>query len=269
MKLISFITILGTITYANTDCGCNTNRVKTDVKEKEVVCTDPTAGRPETLESMILIKGQNFSIGTDKAEIVSDGESPIRTVYLDDYFIDKYEVSNLEFKYFIETTGYKTEAEVFGDSFVFQLFLSKTTLKSITQSVKDAPWWVPVKGANWEHPEGKDSNINGNTLIKKLNTIATNLEINIFLFQIENYILLYMSAGMMLWHFALGLERGYHLKLNGKQLVGVILKTDFTLGEINFFQTINIGYLMLFAFYFKFIHCINNFLTQYFNATKY
>jgi len=50
-----------------------------------------------------------------------------------------------------------------------------------------------------------------------------------------------MSAGMMLCHFALGLERGYHLKLNGKQLVGVILKTDFILGEINFFQTINIG----------------------------
>lgn len=166
MKLISVITILSTITYSNTDCGCNTNRVNTDVKEEEDVCTAPPAGRPETLESMVLIKSQNFSIGTDKAEIVSDGESPIRTVYLADYFIDKYEVSNLEFKYFVETTGHKTEAETFGDSFVFQLFLSKTTLKSITQSVKDAPWWVPVKGANWKHPEGEDSNINGNTLIK-------------------------------------------------------------------------------------------------------
>lgn len=163
MKLISFITILGTINYSNTDCGCNTNRVKTDVKEEDV-CTAPLAGRSKTLESMILIKGQNFSIGTDKAEIISDGESPIRTVYLNDYFIDKYEVSNLEFKYFVEITGHKTEAEVFGDSFVFQLFLSKTTLKSITQSVKDAPWWVPVKGANWKHPEGEDSNINDRKL---------------------------------------------------------------------------------------------------------
>jgi len=165
MKLISFIIILGTITYSNTDCGCNKNRIKTDVKEDDV-CTIPMEGRPETLKSMILIKGQNFSIGTDKAEILSDGESPARTVYLDDYFIDKYEVSNLEFKYFVETTGHKTEAEVFGDSFVFQLFLSKTILKSITQSVKDAPWWVPVKGANWKHPEGEDSNINGNILNK-------------------------------------------------------------------------------------------------------
>lgn len=218
MKLFSFITIVGTISCSNADCGCKTNRVKTDVEVEENACTAPSADRPKTLESMVLIKGQNFSIGTDRAVIVSDGESPIRTVYLNDYFIDKYEVSNLEFKYFVETTGHKTEAEVFGDSFVFQLFLSKTTLKSITQSVKDAPWWVPVKGANWKHPEGDDSNINGNTVFKfkKYILIANDITIDVFSFQTGKCILLYTSAGMMLRHFALGLENDYHLKLNGK-----------------------------------------------------
>lgn len=160
MKLFYFITFMGIITSSNTDCGCNTNRIKTNTNKE--FCQAPEEGELKMLESMILIKSQNFTIGTDKPEIITDGESPSRTVFLDDYFIDKYEISNLEFKKFVEKTGYKTEAEIFGDSFVFQLFLSETTLKSITQAVKDAPWWVPVKGANWKNPEGGDSNINGN-----------------------------------------------------------------------------------------------------------
>lgn len=161
MKILYFISVLGIASSSNADCGCNTNRIKTDLMEEEV-CKAPEKSLLETMESMVFIKGQNFTIGTDKPEIIADGESPSRQVYLNDYYIDKHEVSNLEFKNFIDTTGYKTEAETFGDSFVFQLFLSETTFKSITKAVKDAPWWVPVKGANWKHPEGEDSNINGN-----------------------------------------------------------------------------------------------------------
>jgi len=151
---------------ANANCGCSSDReTKTGVEEQTGdadVCAAPADGQPKTSsEPMVFVKGQNFTIGTDKPVIIADGESPSRLVYLDSYFIDKYEVSNLEFKRFVDKTGYKTEAETFGDSFVFQLFLSKTTLKSITQAVKDAPWWVPVKGASWKHPEGEDSSING------------------------------------------------------------------------------------------------------------
>ena len=48
----------------------------------------------------------------------------------------------------------KTEAETFGDSFVMDHYLSNETLSGVTQAVKDAPWWVPVKGADWKRPEG-------------------------------------------------------------------------------------------------------------------
>ncbi|KAL4149422.1 hypothetical protein QTP88_003374 [Uroleucon formosanum] len=166
MKLFYIIIVIMRITSSNADCGCNTNRIKTDINED--VCISSATSHSESLESeiesMILIKGRNFTIGTDKPKTKTDGESPSRTVYLDDYFIDKYEVSNLEFKKFVEITGYKTEAEVFGDSFVFHLYLSETTLKSITRAVQDAPWWYPVKGANWKHPEGKDSDISDREL---------------------------------------------------------------------------------------------------------
>jgi len=161
MKLVYIIYVMCVITSTCADCGCNMNRIKTDITIEDDSCTYSSKGVSETLSSMILIKGQNFTIGTDKPEINADGESPSRSIYLNNFFIDKHEVSNLEFKKFVDQTGYKTEAEVFGDSFVFQLFLSKTTLKSITQAVKDAPWWVPVKGASWKNPEGKDSDING------------------------------------------------------------------------------------------------------------
>lgn len=165
--LLTFIVWAVVTVSANANCGCGSDReTKAGVEEQTGdadVCAAPADGQSKTSsEPMVFVKGQNFTIGTDKPVIIADGESPSRSVYLDSYFIDKYEVSNLEFKTFVDETGYKTEAETFGDSFVFQLFLSKKTLKTITQAVKDAPWWVPVKGACWKHSEGGDSNINGN-----------------------------------------------------------------------------------------------------------
>ena len=38
-------------------------------------------------------------------------------------------------------------------------FLSEKVKSTLKQAVKDAPWWVPVKGANWRKPEGPDSSI--------------------------------------------------------------------------------------------------------------
>ncbi|XP_043375835.1 formylglycine-generating enzyme isoform X4 [Dermochelys coriacea] len=52
-----------------------------------------------------------------------------------------------------------SQAEKFGDSFVFEGMLSKQVKTEIQQAVAAAPWWMPVKGANWRQPEGPDSNI--------------------------------------------------------------------------------------------------------------
>lgn len=161
---IAVVFLVVSVGSACADCGCNSNRAQTDTDDGEV-CTVSEKVLPGPLEeSMVFIKGGNFTVGTDRPVVVADGESPSRLVFLDDYYIDKYEVSNSEFERFVEDTGYRTEAESFGDSFVFQLFLSEKTLKSISQAVKHAPWWVPVKGASWKRPEGKDSNIDGGNM---------------------------------------------------------------------------------------------------------
>jgi len=59
-------------------------------------------------------------MGTDYARgFPADGEGPVRSVSLSAFEIDAFPVANADFAAFIEATGYRTEAEVFGWSFVF------------------------------------------------------------------------------------------------------------------------------------------------------
>ena len=57
--------------------------------------------------------------GTDDPQIRGDGESPKRKVRLDPFLLDQYEVSNLAYAAFVLATGFVTESERFGWSFVF------------------------------------------------------------------------------------------------------------------------------------------------------
>ncbi|XP_046882485.1 formylglycine-generating enzyme isoform X1 [Hypomesus transpacificus] len=112
---------------------------------------------------MVLISGGEFLMGTDNPGIPPDGEGPQRSVNLEAFYMDIHEVTNHQFKSFINATGYVTEAETFGDSFVFDGVLSEATKSQISQAVAAAPWWLPVKGADWRHPEGPDSSITDRT----------------------------------------------------------------------------------------------------------
>ena len=38
-------------------------------------------------------------------------------------------------------------------------FISEEVKATVKEAVKDAPWWLPVKGASWKNPEGTDSDI--------------------------------------------------------------------------------------------------------------
>ena len=109
---------------------------------------------------MVYISGGSFLMGTDdKDGFPSDGEGPIRKVTVNPFYMDECTVTNAEFKSFIDATGYITEAEKFGWSFVFYQFLSPKTAGRVTQQVQQTPWWMVVEGASWNHPEGLDSTI--------------------------------------------------------------------------------------------------------------
>jgi len=109
----------------------------------------------------VLIKGGTFQMGTNKQVLLhaNDGEGPAREVTVDSFHMDRYAVSNGEFGQFVKQNEYITEAEKFGDSFVMDYFLSKEVNAEIKQAVQAAPWWLPVKGANWRRPEGAGSHV--------------------------------------------------------------------------------------------------------------
>ena len=111
----------------------------------------------------VKIPAGTFMMGSDTSTpgTLQDGEGPARKVHLSEFEIQKYEVSNGEFAEFVRETGYVTEAETFGDSFVLDMLLSPEVSEEINQAVKDAPWWLPVKEAHWLQPEGKNTDLEG------------------------------------------------------------------------------------------------------------
>ncbi|CAM3634750.1 formylglycine-generating enzyme family protein [Cohnella lubricantis] len=109
---------------------------------------------------MILLPGGSFLMGTDSAEgFAADGEGPSRIVTVAPFYLSPYTVTNREFGRFAEETGYVTEAERFGWSFVFHLFVPEAARSSVRGAPDRTPWWLAVDGADWRHPEGPGSTV--------------------------------------------------------------------------------------------------------------
>lgn len=112
-------------------------------------------------ENMVLIEKGSFLMGTDSDEAwEADGEKLVKEVFVDDFWISRGCVTNGEFGAFIDDTGYVTEAEQFGWSYVFHILLPKSLLKRLKpRIVQGLEWWYGVEGACWKKPEGPGSNI--------------------------------------------------------------------------------------------------------------
>lgn len=118
---------------------------------------DPAPPAPAGSADTIAIPGVRGFIGTDHPLIPIDEESPYRPSRLKPFQINETAVTNAHFAKFVEATGYRTEAEVFGDSFVFFGFMKDKTDRG--NAVADAPWWRKVEGACWRRPAGPDSDV--------------------------------------------------------------------------------------------------------------
>jgi formylglycine-generating enzyme required for sulfatase activity len=93
----------------------------------------------------------------DRWAYPEDGEAPVTEVELPAFAIAAHAVSNADFARFADATGYVTDAERFGWSFVFGGLLPDDFPE--TQAVAAAPWWRKVEGADWRHPEGPQSSV--------------------------------------------------------------------------------------------------------------
>jgi len=108
---------------------------------------------------MVLIQEQIFLMGSDSHHVFhSDHEGPVRSVKVAEFWMDETSVTNAEFSKFVEATSYRTEAEVFGWSFVFDGLVSKETIANHCRGRLEHPnWWLAIDGADWAHPFGPDS----------------------------------------------------------------------------------------------------------------
>jgi sulfatase modifying factor 1 len=96
---------------------------------------------PQDGKELVPIPAGEFTMGSDSGEA---DEKPQRNLYLPDFYISRYPVTNAEFETFVKATGHVTTAEKEG---------------------KGGVWlgdkWDWVKGADWRHPRGPDSGITG------------------------------------------------------------------------------------------------------------
>ena len=133
---------------------------------------------PDSMKEMVLIPGGVFEMGAREERFSKPDEFPVHKVRLDSFYIDKHPVTNAEFKAFVEATGYITTAEkkpqwadlkkqlppgtpkppdsvLVAASLVFQSPKKKVSLNDYQS------WWRWVPGADWKHPHGPGSSIEG------------------------------------------------------------------------------------------------------------
>jgi len=116
---------------------------------------------------MIWIAGGPFRMGSDRHY---PEEAPVHRVVVHGFWIDRYPITNAQFRQFVEATGHVTFAEIppdpkdypgalphmlYAGSLVFQRPEGKVDLRDWSH------WWTYLKGANWRHPYGPKSSITG------------------------------------------------------------------------------------------------------------
>lgn len=120
---------------------------------------------PASFPRMAWISGGTFQMGSND---FYPEERPVHRVTVDGFWMDKYPVTNAEFRRFVEATGYVTLAErspnpddypgvelsmLVPGSLVFHRSRHRVDLHN------PSLWWAYVPGASWKHPEGPASSV--------------------------------------------------------------------------------------------------------------
>ena len=118
-------------------------------------------------QDMVWIPGGTFKMGSDQHYVE---ERPVHHVTVDGFWVDRYPVTNEQFARFVAETGHVTFAEIapkaedypgalpemlHPGSLVFVQPPGPVDLRNIGN------WWRFVLGADWRHPYGPDSSLQG------------------------------------------------------------------------------------------------------------
>lgn len=126
------------------------------------------ASASEPTEGMVWIPGGTFHMGSDDATF--EDARPVHRVTLDGFWLDRTEVTNRAFSRFVAATGYVTVAERRPDPRDFPGVPAEALVPGSLVFTPPADpvsldnplaWWRYVPGANWRHPDGPGSSIEG------------------------------------------------------------------------------------------------------------
>jgi formylglycine-generating enzyme len=135
-------------------------------RKAEYLTASPPPGPPPAPD-MVWIPGGTFHMGSDYHY---PEEAPAHEVTVDGFWMDRYTVTNREFRRFVEATGHVTLAErvpkaedypgakpelLFAGSIVFKKQTGPVDLRNAYN------WWDWVQGADWRHPRGRKSSLGG------------------------------------------------------------------------------------------------------------
>jgi formylglycine-generating enzyme required for sulfatase activity len=134
----------------------------------------------KTPDGMVWVAGKTFLQGAKTTDSYAmPREKPAHRVTVDGFFIDISEVTNKQFKTFVDATNYVTIAEREIDWEELKKQLPEGTLKphdsilqpgslifnknvnAVVNMNNYQQWWTWKIGANWQHPEGPKSSIEG------------------------------------------------------------------------------------------------------------
>jgi hypothetical protein len=110
----------------------------------ETTPAQPQPAAPPVAFDWVTIPAGEFLMGSDKGKDKQayDDETPQHKLVLPEFRIARTPVTVAQFSAFVEATGYKTTAEERGSAYIW------TGQK-----------WEEVKGANWAHPRGPESDV--------------------------------------------------------------------------------------------------------------
>ena len=125
------------------------------------------AGPAPAPDGMVWIPGGTFRMGSDRhyAE-----EAPAHRVAVDGFWMDRTTVTNREFRRFVEATHHLTSAERPADPADYpgakpELLVPSSVMFRRTAGPVDLHnpynWWTYVPGADWRHPQGPGSSLDG------------------------------------------------------------------------------------------------------------
>jgi formylglycine-generating enzyme required for sulfatase activity len=135
-------------------------------QQERTVCAlpPPPAGAPQP--GMVWVPGGTLALG----DTVYPEEMPVRTLPVAGFWMDRTEVTNDQFAAFVQATAYRTVAERAVDANTHPdlppelrlpgavVFISPTHVSGQGSAMQ---WWRYVAGADWRHPGGPGTSIEG------------------------------------------------------------------------------------------------------------